>query len=152
MPASSNDRSVRSSRTSSSICARSLAPPNRSPFPAAGTIAAAAMTLLLLQGVGDPALDFFAQHPQRQRSILENHVVEVADVEFGAKLLRGFFAQPPNLEVADHVGRGLTRRGDVAIDFRRGAVLVLRGVRAQVVNALLPRPAEHVHAGVNDQA
>src|SRR4030095_3422415 len=133
-PPSSNDRSVRSTRKAPRSVARSVAPPNRSPLPAAGTIATAPIVLLLFQRVGDPALDFFAQHPQRQRSVFQHHIVEISDIELVAELLLRLVAETTDFEIADHVGGRLSRHGDVAIDFRFGAGLRLRRVRAHVVD------------------
>ena len=78
-------------------------------------------------------------------------VVERADVEARAEGLLGLAAELADLEVADHVRRRLRRHRDVAIDLGRRVRRRLGRVRHQVVDRPLPRPAEHVHAGVDDE-
>ncbi len=74
------------------------------------------------------------------------------DVEPLAQALTRLVPEPPDLEVAQHVGRGLARHGDVPVDLGGGAGLRFRRVLQQVVDRLLPGPAEGVHAGIDHQS
>ena len=108
-------------------------------------------TYFSFQLVSDPPLDFLPQHPEREAAVFERDVVEHLDVEARAEFLARLLAQSPNLEAADHVGRRLAGHGDVAVHFRLRAVLRLGRVRKHVVDRLLPRPSQRVHAGIHDQ-
>ena len=68
-----------------------------------------------------------------------------------AELRLRLLAQLPDLEDADHVRRRLAGHGDVPVDLGRRARVRFRGVRQHVVDRLLARPSERVHAGVHDQ-
>ena len=67
-------------------------------------------------------------------------------------VLLGASAQLLDLQLAELVGERLARPGDVAVDLRLDLVERQRGVRGQVVDGLLARPAHRVDAGVDDEA
>ena len=77
--------------------------------------------------------------------------MERPDVEAAAEPGPGLVAQPSDLELADLVGEGLARPGDVAVDLVDDVVLGQGGVVEHEVDRPLARPAEGVHAGVDDE-
>jgi len=56
---------------------------------------------------GDPGVDLFLQHSQRQRAGVQNLIVEFAHVEFLAKFLLRFVFQALDSERADFIGQCL---------------------------------------------
>src|SRR5579884_3784708 len=100
-----------------------------------------------LQPCGDAAL----QDVQRERALLEDDLVEGADVEPAAQGALGPAAQLADLELADLVRQRLAGVGDVAVDLVGDVELRLRGVGEEIVDRALARPALRVDPGVDDQ-
>ncbi len=88
------------------------------------------------------------QHAQRQGAVAQHAVVEGADVEGLDQLLLGVGAELLDLELTDLVGQRLTRPDDVAIDLDDDVVLLLAGVRDEVVDGLLSASLQVVHRGL----
>src|SRR5690348_10252461 len=57
-----------------------------------------------LQLVGDPLVHDDVEHAHGYSAVLQDHVVEGADVELGSELILGLLAQLLDLDLADHVG------------------------------------------------
>src|SRR5262245_9321896 len=64
----------------------------------------------------DPTVDLRAQDGQRHGAVLEHAVVEEGVAEGRAHLGAGRVAQGQDLALAELVGQGLARPGDVAVD------------------------------------
>jgi len=73
-------------------------------------------------------LDMRLQEAQRDRALLQDSIVEGADVELTGEAALGFGAQLSNLELAKLVGQGLARPHDVAIDLDRDVLIGLASV------------------------
>ena len=91
------------------------------------------------------------EHVERDRAAAEHHVVERADVEPVAQLVRRFAAQLLDLQFADLVRQRLARVADVAVDFIDDVEFGLCRVRLEVIDRLLPRPVLVMQAGVDDE-
>ena len=87
-----------------------------------------------------------------KRAAAEELVVEGAHVEPVAQRLLGLGAQRLDPELADLVRQRLARPGDVAVDLVVDVEIALAGVLLEVVDRLVARPLERVHAGVDHQA
>ena len=75
--------------------------------------------------------------------------MKIADIELRAEFLLRFRTELTDAKLAQLVGERLRRHGDVAVNFQNR---LFRRVRGEVVDGLLPRPAELVNSGVDDQA
>src|SRR5690606_8401428 len=64
----------------------------------------------------DPRIDVLLERRERHRACLEHRIVEIAQVEAGAERATRALAQFQDPELADLVGQGLARGGDVAVD------------------------------------
>ena len=91
-----------------------------------------------------------AQGRQRDHAVRQDPVVERSNVEVGRPL--GLVPDPVDLETPDHVGQGLGRHADVAIDFTCDLYRAQWRVGADVVDCLLAGPAERMHPGVDHEA
>src|SRR6266404_708169 len=99
----------------------------------------------------DPMLDMRLQEAQRDRALLQNGIVEGADVELAREAALGFGAQLSDLELAQLVGQRLPRPHDVAVDLDRDVLIGLTGVVLEKLDGLLARPVHRVHSGVDHQ-
>ena len=77
--------------------------------------------------------------------------MELALVELLAERRLRFAPVPADLQLADLVGEGLGRPGDVALDLGGDLVLRERRVVPEIGHRLLTRPAELVQSRVDDQ-
>src|SRR5216683_753218 len=99
----------------------------------------------------NPGVDARFQYVEGQRARTEHLVVEASQVETRAQGRRRARPQLLDLELADLVGQGLGRPDDVAVHLDHDVVLGLARVLREVVDGLLPAPAQRVHARVHDQ-
>src|SRR5689334_20420587 len=102
--------------------------------------------------VGDELIHALLEHGQRHGTERQDRIVEASLIELRPQLLFRLAAVTTDLELAELVGKRLTRPGDVAIDLRRDLVLRECRVRAQIVHRLFARPAELVDARVDDES
>src|SRR6202158_527063 len=99
----------------------------------------------------EPMLDMRLKEAQRHGALLQDGVVEGADVEFGGEAALGFGAQLADFELAELVGEGLAGPDNVAIDFDGDVLIGLAGVVLEKLDGLLARPVHRVHPGVDHQ-
>src|SRR5712664_603843 len=84
-----------------------------------------------------PMLDVRLEETQRDRALLQDGVVEGADIEFGAEAALGFGAQLADFELAEFVGQRLAGPDDVAVDLNRDVLICLAGVVLEKLDGLL---------------
>src|SRR2546425_761408 len=99
----------------------------------------------------DPFAHAGGEEVERNRAGAEHHVVEVDQVEAGAKRPFGLAAELPHLQLPDLVGHGLAGPCDVAVNLVYDVMWILRGVFHEVVDRALPVPTEGVDSGINYQ-
>src|SRR6266850_3607071 len=99
-----------------------------------------------------PCLDPCFEDIQRQRAVIQDLVVELADVELWPKFFGRIGAEFFQLQFADFVSQRLARPDDVAVDLDGDVVLALALIGQEVIDRLLPGPAHRIHACVHDQA
>src|SRR5207249_10449730 len=97
------------------------------------------------QGLHDVSVDRRAEGLQGPRAVLEDRVVEGAQVEPRTEPRLRAGAKAPDLELADLVGERLSRPGDVAVHLVHDVVLREGRVREHEVDRLVPGPALRVH-------
>src|SRR5438876_8554611 len=73
----------------------------------------------------DPLADASCEEVERNRAGAEHYVMEVAQIEAGAKRLFSLAAKLPHFQLTDLVGHGLAGPGDVAVDFVYDVVRIL---------------------------
>ncbi len=105
-----------------------------------------ALPRLLLR---DPPVDRLPQNRQRQRAGHQHLGVEIAHVEFVAKLRLRLLAQPLDGQRADFIGQRLAGDGDVALDLRGGVDLAPGRYCRDVFDCLLAGPALGKDAGLD---
>src|SRR6266404_1296023 len=108
-------------------------------------------TSLCCLGV-EPMLDMWLKEAQRNGALLQDGVVEGADVEFGAEAALGFGAQLADFELAEFVGQRLAGPDDVAIDFDGDVLVGLAGVVLEKLDGLVARPVHGMHPGIHNKA
>ena len=92
------------------------------------------------------------QNIERQRTLIENGVVEGADVELGAEFLPGSFAKAQDGHLAEFVAQRLRGPGDIAVYFRFDILVVHGAVLVKEIDHLLARPMLGMDAGIDNQA
>jgi Mg2+-importing ATPase len=97
-----------------------------------------------------PARQLAGQGRERQGPVPDELVVEAPQVEGRAVTGRQLRAQPPDLAQPGHVAQGLPGPADVAVRLDHGVRLGQAGPE-ELVDRLLPGPAQAVHPGVHDQ-
>src|SRR5258708_12422964 len=106
-----------------------------------------------IRGLGvDPMLDMRLEETQRDRALLQDGVVEDADIEFGAEAALGFGTQLADFELDEFVGQRLAGPDDVTVDFDGDVLIGLAGVVLEKLDSLLAPPAHRMHAGVDHEA
>src|SRR5438093_6160594 len=103
------------------------------------------------QGPRDVSIDRRAEGLEGHRAVLEDRVVEGAQVEPRTEPRLRVGAKAPDLELADLVGERLSRPGDVAVHLVHDVVLREGGVREHELDRLVPGPALRVHARVDHE-
>ncbi len=91
-------------------------------------------------------LDVRLEDAQRDRSLLQDGIVEGSDVELGTEAALGFGAQLADFELAEFVGQRLAGPDDIAIDFDGDVLIGLAGVVLEKLDGLLARPVHRMHA------
>lgn len=91
-------------------------------------------------GGGRPVRDDSAEHGERDRAVVEDRGVEVAEVEGGAEPGPGLFAQPQDLALPDQVAQCLAGKGDGAVDLGLDEVSRHGRVRERELPGLVPAP------------
>ena len=101
---------------------------------------------------GDEAVDAGFELGQRDGAEGEDGVVERPEIELRPQSSLGLGARFLNLHLAEIVGKGLTRPGDVTVDLGGDFVFGECGVVAKEREGAVARPAFRVEAGVDHQA
>src|SRR5450759_1543713 len=99
----------------------------------------------------DPHVDGGFKDRQRQRTVVQHGIMETAKVKARSKRALSFFPQREDLLFADLIGCGLAWPDEISVDLRLGKATIELGVIDQVFDRLVPRPAETMHAGVDDE-
>src|SRR5882724_412910 len=138
------------SRAASARCAPSRARPRQisAPMPLAAPLTMATRPSRLPTPAGNPALHLRLQDAERHPTILQQRVVEIAEVERGAQRRLGLPPQAQDLELADLVAERLAGPGHVALHL----ALCAFTPAAEVGDGLLARPALGVQPDVDDEA
>ena len=87
-----------------------------------------------------------------RRRPFQPFVVELADIESFPELLFGAAAKFFDLQLADFISKCLSWPGNVTVDFNGNVMFRFRGIFFEEIDGLLPRPAERVHPGIDDQS
>src|SRR4051812_32951215 len=98
--------------------------------------------------LGYVAVDQLTQHVERQRPVLDDDGMEVANVETAAERLAGAVAQLEDAQLADHVAGRLAGIVEIALDLAPDIAFGEQGVLREELHALLAGPVHGVNAGV----
>src|SRR5947209_383381 len=138
------------SRAASARCAPSRARARQisAPMPLAAPLTMATRPSRLPTPAGNPALHLRLQDAERHPTILQQRVVEIAEVERRAQRRLGLPSQAQDLELADLVAERLAGPRHVALHLTLGVLTRA----AEVGDGPFPRPAFGVEADVDDEA